>query len=67
MICNVKKLDTCIWHIPFPVAVKVTVTGPLAPASGSITGGFKGKTFGVPVPLLIVAGPAILQEYSVEF
>ena len=67
MICNVKKLDTCIGHTPFTVAVKVTVTVPLAPASGLITGGFNGKTFGVPVPGIKLAGPAILQEYSVEF
>ena len=58
----VKKLETTTLQIPVPIAVKVTVTVPLAPAFGSITGGIIGKTFGIPVPLLIVAGPETLQE-----
>ena len=51
LICMVKKSEITTGQIPVPTAVKVTVTVPLAPALGIITGGIIGKTFGIPVPL----------------
>ena len=57
LIWMVKKSVTTTWQIPVPTAVNVTVTVPVAPEFGTITGF---KVFSVPV--WIVAAPETLQE-----
>ena len=62
LIWMVKKSETITGQTPFPTAVRVTVTVPVAPALGTITGL---KVFSVPAK--IVAAPETLQEYRFEF
>ena len=57
LICIVNESDSDTWQFPVPIAVKVTVMIPDAPAFGTITG-----LNVVSVPAWIVAWPITLHE-----